>query len=622
VALALPAIASAGDGDALRLAQRYAPIVMLKAQKKPCGKGEAFRPSAVDVVLGNPDVLLRDGRGRVVAKGPTAATLYGKPADFHLDLPGNPLHPGCGFERDFGRWSAGQPAVTYAHVATERGRLAVQYWLYYTFNDFNDKHESDWEFVQVVFAAGSVREALGVAPVEVGASQHEGGERAGWNDDKLTKEGTHPIVYPGSGSHANYYSSELWLGRSARQGFGCDDTKGPSTRTPLQVRLLPSQMRSAGGPDAWLGYDGHWGQKEAAFNNGPPGPQAQDAWTEPITWQDHLRDGAVAIPRTFGPSVTGFFCDAVAGGSNAFIFMTTKPWGFLGLSLLLLAALAAAVWRTTWRPDEPVPIRMSREGGQILLAGRRIYARNLKLFLGIGLIFVPVSLVFTAAQYVLFRLTGLKDLIAVAGRGNLLSGLSGLVVGAVGVLIASVIVTAAVAAALDDLDAGRPVTATRACRRVVERWRELLYAVGGEVVVVVVLVLTVVGIPVAIHLLVRWAFATQAAVVEERPARAALERSAELVRYRWWRVFAITATVNVLAVLSGPVVGLIALFTLTSASLDAINLIGSLVYVLTIPMAAIANTLLFFDLAARPAPARSSGRFGFVRRHRAVHQAP
>jgi hypothetical protein len=65
---------------------------------------------------------------------------------------------------------------------------------------------------------------------------------------------------------------------------------------------------------------------------------------------------------------------------------------------------------------------------------------------------------------VLFRLTGLRDLVAVAGRGNLLSALSGLVVGALGVLIASVIVTAAVAAALDELDAGRPVTAARAGR--------------------------------------------------------------------------------------------------------------------------------------------------------------
>ena len=33
------------------------------------------------------------------------------------------------------------------------GKLAVQYWFYYTFNDFTDKHESDWEMAQVDFDA-------------------------------------------------------------------------------------------------------------------------------------------------------------------------------------------------------------------------------------------------------------------------------------------------------------------------------------------------------------------------------------------------------------------------------------------------------------------------------------
>ena len=624
VALALPALAPADDGDALRLAKRYAPVVMLKAQPKPCGKGEAFRPTSVEVVLGNREVLLRDGRGGVVAKGPTAAELFGKPAAYYLDLPGNPLHPGCGFERDFDTWAAGKPAVAYAHVAAERGRLAVQYWLYYTFNDFNDKHESDWEFVQVVFDVPSVNEALAEPPTEVGASQHEGGERADWDGEKLKKEGTHPVVYPGSGSHANYYSDELWLGRSAKQGFGCDDTEGPSARTPLEVRLVPSSVSSAADPNAWLGYAGRWGEKEKAFNNGPPGPQAQAAWTAAVTWQEHLRDGAVAIPgsHTLGPSVTDFFCAAVAKGSSAFIFMTTKPWGFLGLAVLLLAGLVAAVWRTSWSPAQPRPIRAPRDGGQILRAGQRIYARNLRLFLGIGLIFVPVSLVFSAAQFALFRWTGMKDLVAVAGRGNLLSALAELVVGALGVLIASVLVTAAVAAALEDLDEGKKIRPRHGYRRALDRLRPLAGAVGIEVGLVLLLLLTVVGIPVAVHLLVRWAFATQACVVEELPARASLKRSAELVRGRWWRVFGITATVNVLAVLSGPIVGLIALFTITSASLDAINLIGSLVYTVTIPLAAIATTLLYFDLVARPARRESRLRRLALRlRHRPVHQA-
>jgi hypothetical protein len=508
--------------------------------------------------------------------------------------------------------------VTYVHVATEPGvpgKLAVQYWFYYTFNNFNDKHESDWEFAQIVFDARSVEEALTQSPVEVGASQHESGERAAWNSKELEKEGDHPVLYPGSGSHANYYSSALWLGRSAKQGFGCDDTKGPSVRTPLQVRVVPSSVESASAPDAWLGFSGHWGQRETAFNNGPSGPQTQGPWLSPITWQEHLRDGAVTIPggHTFGPSVTSFFCAAVAGGSNAFIFMTTKPWGFLGLSLLLLVATASAVRRTTWSPPDPKPIRTRRDGGQILRAARRIYSANLRLFVGIGLIFVPLSLVSSGAQAALFCLTGLKDVIAVAGRGNLVSGISALVVGALGVVVASVLVTAAVAAALGELDSGRPVTARRAYRLALSRLRPLTGAVLGEVLIVVVLLLTVVGIPVAAYLLVRWAFVSQACVIEKLSARPALQRSADLVRGRWWRTIGVTATVNVLAALSGPVVGLVALFTVTSASLDAINLIGSIVYVFTIPLAAVAVTLLYFDLVERPAGSRKRSVSAIVR---------
>jgi hypothetical protein len=282
--------------------------------------------------------------------------------------------------------------------------------------------------------------------------------------------------------------------------------------------------------------------------------------------------------------------------------MTTKPWGFSGLALLLLSASVTAVRRTTWSPPDPRPIRTTRRGGQILRAARRIYAGNPRLFLGIGVIFVPVSLVFSGVQYVLFHLTGLKDLVAVAGRGNLVSGISALVVGAVGVVIAAALVTAAVAAALDELDAGRRVTAREAYRLAFRRLRPLTSGVLREVLVVLVLLVTVAGIPVAVYLLVRWAVVPQACVIEKLPARSALRRSAELVRGRWWRTFGITATVNVLAALSGPVVGLIALFMVTSASLNAINLIGSIVYMFTIPLAAVAVSLLYFDLAAESAP--------------------
>ena len=54
--------------------------------------------------------------------------------------------------------------------------------------------------VQLVFDAPTREAALEQEPVAIGYSQHEGAERADWGDDKLELvDGTHPVVYPGSG---------------------------------------------------------------------------------------------------------------------------------------------------------------------------------------------------------------------------------------------------------------------------------------------------------------------------------------------------------------------------------------------------------------------------------------
>src|SRR5438477_835463 len=153
-AVAVPAARAAGPEQTL--ADRYAPIVALKAQDEPCDRGgEGWRPTAVEGVLGNPRVRLR---GPVEKTAPTAADLFGKDARYYLDLPGNPLDPGCVYERDARRLFRGEPSIAYAHVVAEPGvphRLALQYWLYYYFNDFNDKHEGDWEGIQLSFDADS-----------------------------------------------------------------------------------------------------------------------------------------------------------------------------------------------------------------------------------------------------------------------------------------------------------------------------------------------------------------------------------------------------------------------------------------------------------------------------------
>jgi hypothetical protein len=59
--------------------------------------------------------------------------------------------------------------------------------------------------IQLDFDAATASRALGIKPALVGFSQHEGAESAHWGDSKLKiVDGTHPVVYPALGSHANY----------------------------------------------------------------------------------------------------------------------------------------------------------------------------------------------------------------------------------------------------------------------------------------------------------------------------------------------------------------------------------------------------------------------------------
>ena len=162
----------------------------------------------------------------------------------------------------------------YAHVASEAaspGKLALQYWFFYAFNDFNNLHEGDWEMIQLNFDASDAREALSKPPVEVGYSSHEGAERASWGDEKVTLDGTHPVVFPAAGSHANKYTEDLYLGSSAEAGVGCDDTQGPHFELrpwSRRSRAIPPPPRrpSPGSPSRAAGES-----SRRRSSTGPPG---------------------------------------------------------------------------------------------------------------------------------------------------------------------------------------------------------------------------------------------------------------------------------------------------------------------------------------------------------------
>jgi hypothetical protein len=161
------------------------------------------------------------------------------------------------------------------------------------FNDWNNTHESDWEMVQLVFDVTSAQEALSQVPVKVGYAQHGGGETSTWDDTKFGRDGDHPIVHPGAGSHGTYYGQEYDIGwGEGGTGFGCDNTSTPVNRVPLTAILVPNN------PDpnsqfGWLTYNGGWGERQPSEWNGPNGPNPGKKWNDPIGSMDNWRTSSL-----------------------------------------------------------------------------------------------------------------------------------------------------------------------------------------------------------------------------------------------------------------------------------------------------------------------------------------
>jgi hypothetical protein len=591
-----------------QLASRYAPVVALKKQRKLCGKGEAYRPVLVDVVLGRNDVSLFEGAGqryRRLRRAPTAADLVAGTPRHYVDLPGHPVTGRCGYQHWFKRIGAAAPNAVYAHIARERGhpgRLALQYWLYYVFNDYNDKHESDWELIQLHFDADTVGEALRRQPTEVLYSQHEGAERAGWDDDKLEKVGgTHVVTYPGAGSHANYFSSKLWLGRSADQGLGCDDSTGPSTRVRPRAVVLPTRAE-APTEHAWITFEGHWGQRERGFNDGPLGPNAKLEWEQPFTWAESAeRDRSFTVPGSAhaGLDSSDIFCSGVTGASELIDAIYASKWVGFAVIALLVALLVLAVVLTRWRPAQLRPLEQRRAAGQILRVAFSVYRLDWRTLLVVSALVFPLAFLAALAAHALLNLGPSQDLVQALGRETLVTvHLYVLVLAAIEVAILGLAI-AATAVAVSSLRIGSERVGTMgAYQRAVHNAGPLAGVLLRVAGIPLFLATTIVGIPVAIWYLGRTAIAIPACVIEDLDAGAAIRRSKQLVGRHFWRVSALTTVTLALALLVGPLVGAIVLLE-TQLPVFAANLIGVTISAAVMPIVGITITLLFLDLRAR-----------------------
>ena len=279
--------------DDAELVARYAPVFYFHP-------AEVFRPQTVDVIVEEArlrrsrrlwfdvNVFLRlDVFDLVKIESDAGHFLdvwYGD--DGSSDLTNYTAHQAY-YEAALSPSSGGPPVTVYAHVVRDdRGAAAIQYWALYFYNDWLNKHEGDWEMVQVMFSADGV-------PEWVVLSQHHGGTRRSW-DQAPVEDGTHPVVYVARGSHANYFAGdETFVNRTevGKALIEIPDRTGSAGRTVPDVILVPDRASLAEDPSLWpgaewLAYRGRWGEAGPQGDfGGPLGPADKgEQWEQPLAW--------------------------------------------------------------------------------------------------------------------------------------------------------------------------------------------------------------------------------------------------------------------------------------------------------------------------------------------------
>jgi hypothetical protein len=260
----------------LALARAYAPLLRL-------GSGEPYRPLRLEDYVGA--ASLHGGSppsGALQQAHPTLFSLPTVSGRTYLDVAGaEPTSPAA-YRTVQQRLQAASPRPgVYWHVARQpsRGRIAIEYWFLYLYNDFYDRHEADWEGVTVFLD--------GTTPLGVSYSAHQGRRWSTWANQAAS--GTHPIVYVARGSHANYATPGTYSIRVCWTLYGrhCTSTPHVDTATGTGAQLAPAgyDLQELGG----AAYTGSWGSGTYILGVG----RTQDQIVDPRRRSDYSNPFAI-----------------------------------------------------------------------------------------------------------------------------------------------------------------------------------------------------------------------------------------------------------------------------------------------------------------------------------------
>jgi hypothetical protein len=249
--------------------------------------------------------------------------------------------------------------------------------------------------------------------------------------------------------------------------------------------------------------------------------------------------------------------------------------------------------------------------GDILDETIRLYRQNFRTFVGISAVLQIPLVVLQLMQSGIVGPTGTGLLTA---AGDLQVGafmfyvLSTFAMMFVSIFV-SVMMQGALAGAISQGFLGRAISVRQAYRAALPCFWRLLRALLLIGLAIFLLCITIIGIPVAIFVGIRWALTVPPIVLENKRARAGLARSWELVQGHWWRVCGILSIATIGTYLVSVIPGFI-----LGGALGAVLAVGgpnpTLVYVFSLAVGALfgilaapimptISVLLYYDLRIR-----------------------
>ncbi len=224
-----------------------------------------------------------------------------------------------------------------------------------------------------------------------------------------------------------------------------------------------------------------------------------------------------------------------------------------------------------------------------------VYREHWQLFVGIGLIAIPIGVIFNVVQAFLIERQPLEFIVDLFDNtvGGQLTAVS--LIGGVQQLAMLLFIAPAVVQGSADIVRGQRTHILRSYRLAASRTPAIALAFLILIVFAGAPLLLVIGLPITIWMVVQWHFFMQVLMFDKRASsRGSLRTSRALVRGQWWKTLFSVVIFDLLATIPGIVVGF-GLLTLGRTAVGFANAASSVLYALTIPLSVIAVTLLYLD---------------------------